>query len=128
MNKTHYEVVVGIIKKDQKILCCQRKDIGECGLKWEFPGGKIEKHETKEKALIRELKEELDVIIQVDDFITTVQHEYDTFSVTLHIYYCTILKGEPKLIVHNKLMWCDIDKLKMLDFVKADYQFLDLLK
>ncbi|MBQ8293757.1 MAG: NUDIX domain-containing protein [Bacilli bacterium] len=76
MNKPHYEVVAAIIKKDNKVFCCQRRSKGECVFKWEFPGGKIEQGETHEQELIRIIKEELNCIIKVNGFIKTINHEY----------------------------------------------------
>ena len=83
MNKKHFEVVAAVIKKDNKIFCCQRGPKGECAFKWEFPGGKIEPGETKEQALLREIKEELNCNINIEKFITTINHEYNTFSLTI---------------------------------------------
>ena len=83
MIKPHYEVVAAIIKKDSKIFCCQKGNKGKCAYKWEFPGGKIESGETHEQALIRETKEELKCSIKVTSFIGTIEHEYNTFSITL---------------------------------------------
>ena len=120
-------VVAGIIKQNNKVLCCKRKDFGECGNKWEFPGGKVELGENKEEALIREIKEELDCVAVVKELITIVNHEYNSYFVNLSVYYCEI-EGTPKLLEHAEFKWCEIDKLKELNFVEADYQFLDLIK
>ena len=109
MTKPHYEVVAAIIRKDSKIFCCQKGNKGECAYKWEFPGGKIEPGETHEQALIREIKEELNCIIKVNNFITTINYEYNTFSVTLHFYLCELVEGMPILIEHKNSMWCHKD-------------------
>ena len=128
MNKEHYEVVCAVIKKDNKIFCCQRGDKGECAFKWEFPGGKIEPGETKEEALLREIKEELNCSINIDKFITTINHEYNTFSLTMHVYLCSLKESVPILLEHKSSIWCDKDKLNELDFAEADYKFLDKIK
>ena len=125
--KKHIEVGCAVIEKDNIIFCTQRGSKGECAYKWEFPGGKIEPGETKEAALLREIKEELKCIIKIKDYITTVNHEYNTFSATLHVYLCELLNGEPKLTEHINSMWCSKDELSELDFAEADYKFLDLL-
>ena len=125
--KPHYEVVCAVIKKDNKIFCCQRGPKGECGYKWEFPGGKIESGETKEEALLREIKEELNCTIKIKEFITTVNHEYNTFSLTMHVYLCELVEKEPVLLEHKSLIWCDKDKLNDLDFAEADKLFLQLI-
>ena len=77
--KKTIEVVAAIIKKDNKIFVTQR-GYGEFKDKWEFPGGKIELNETKEEALKREIKEELEASIIIDDFIGTIKYEYEKFK------------------------------------------------
>ena len=126
--KPHYEVVCAVIAKDDKIFCCQRGPKGECAFKWEFPGGKIEPGETKEEALIREIKEELNCNINIEKFITTINHEYNTFLLTMHVYLCSLKDDEPILLEHKSSVWCDEDKLNDLDFAEADYKFLDKIK
>lgn len=125
---SHYEVVCAVIAKDDKIFCCQRGPKGECAFKWEFPGGKIEPGETKEEALIREIKEELNCNINIEKFITTINHEYNTFSLTMHVYLCSLKESVPILLEHKSSIWCDKDKLNELDFAEADYKFLDKIK
>ena len=127
MTKKHYEVVAAVIEKDNKVFCCQRGSKGECAYKWEFPGGKIELGETHEEALVREIKEELNCLIKVNKFITTVNHEYNTFSLTMHVYLCELIEGKPILLEHNNSMWCSRDELNTLDFAEADYKFLKLI-
>ena len=126
--KPHYEVVCAVIAKDDKIFCCQRGPNGECAFKWEFPGGKIEPGETKEEALLREIKEELNCTIKIKELITTVNHEYNTFSLTMHVYLCSLKESDPILLEHKSSIWCDKDKLNELDFAEADYKFLDKIK
>lgn len=126
--KKHFEVVAAVIRKDDKIFCCQRGPKGECAFKWEFPGGKIEPGETKEEALVREIKEELNCNINIEKFITTINHEYNTFSLTMHVYLCSLKDDEPILLEHKSSVWCDKDKLNDLDFAEADYKFLDKIK
>ena len=126
-SKKHFEVVAAVIKKDDKIFCCQRGQKGECAYKWEFPGGKIEPGETKEEALVREIKEELNCNISIDKFISTVNYEYKTFSLTMHVSLCSLKDNEPILLEHKSSLWCDKDKLKELDFAKADKLFLHLI-
>ena len=81
MNKPHYEVVCAVIIKDNLVFCCKRKPFGECANKWEFPGGKIEIGETKEEALIREIKEELGLSFDLSNtrcnFTFTFDDGYD---------------------------------------------------
>lgn len=127
MSKKHYEVVCAVIIKDDKVFCCKRKPYGECANKWEFPGGKIEKGETKEEALIREIKEELNCNIKINKYLTTINHEYNTFSLTLHVYISDLLDEIPEMIVHSDFIWCKLENLKELDLAEADYKFLNLI-
>ncbi|MDD4244485.1 MAG: NUDIX domain-containing protein [Bacilli bacterium] len=84
MNKRHVNVVCAINKKDDKYLSVKRSDKGEVGLKWEFPGGKIEPGESMEEAIVREIKEELNCNIRVIKYLGSVYHEYETFNITLN--------------------------------------------
>ncbi|MCM1514261.1 MAG: NUDIX domain-containing protein [Anaeroplasma bactoclasticum] len=124
----HYDVVAAAIEKDGKIFCCKRGKEKECPDKWEFPGGKIEQGETHQEALTREIKEELNAQIRVDQHITTINHQYETFSITMYIFFCTLEKGEIKLIEHQDSVWCDIDQLDTIDFAEADAKAIEQIQ
>ena len=81
------EVVAAVMKNGDKIFCAQRKDAGPLAKKWEFPGGKLEVGETPKEALKRELNEELNINVDVGEFIMTVEHQYPTFFITMHAFY-----------------------------------------
>lgn len=124
----HYEVVAAVFTdKENKIYCARRRNDGELALKWEFPGGKIEPGETKEQALVREIKEELSADIEVLDYITTVNHQYDTFKLTMHAYYAKVIKGELLLSEHTGYKWLDKTELMSLDWAPADIPIVELL-
>lgn len=97
------------------------------GGKWEFPGGKIEIGETREEALVREIKEELDSDIVVDKYLMTVEHDYPTFHITMNAYLCTLLKGELTLKEHNDSVWLGKGELLNLDWADADKQIVSKL-
>ena len=124
----HLNVVCAVIEKDNKIFCCKRSDKKDCPNKWEFPGGKIEAGETEEEALKREIREEIGVEIDIKHHLITINHSYETFSLTLDVYKCELRNGVVTLYEHIDSIWCEKDKLKELDFVEADYKFLDLIK
>ena len=97
-------VVAAIIKKDNKILATKR-GYGEFINMWEFPGGKIEANETKEEALIREIKEELDCTIKPTKFALNLEYQYPTFYLKMSCFEATITEGTPKLLEHNDARW-----------------------
>lgn len=121
------EVVAAIIQKDNKIFCAQRNLAKSMGGKWEFPGGKIEIGETREEALVREIREELDSDIVVDNYLMTVEHDYPTFHITMHAYLCTLVKGELILKEHNDSVWLSKGELLNLDWADADMPIVDKL-
>jgi len=127
MNKKYYNVVCAIIKKEDKILCVQRKDKGEVGLKWEFPGGKIETGETIENAIIREIKEELNCNIKPIKYLGNIYHEYNTFNITLHAVICEMLDDFFELKEHLNSRWVNIDEIYSLDLAEADCKLLKFL-
>lgn len=120
------EVVAAVIKKDDKIFIT-RRGYGEFMNMWEFPGGKIEKGETKEEALHREIKEELELEIDNLKFLTTVDYDYSNFHLTMHCYVCEISGGSLKLNAHNDVKWVHIDELKEQKWVPADILVVDKL-
>ena len=115
-------VVAGIITYNKKILCVQRginkyKYISE---KFEFPGGKIEKNETEENALRREILEELSMIIDVDKFFMAVNHEYPDFFLNMKVYLCSSKSNKLFLSEHLSYQWLNVNKIKNLDWAEAD--------
>ena len=137
--ETWYSVVIGIVMKhfnvaaavfveNNKVFCAQRKDSGETAKLWEFPGGKIEEGETPDEALVREIQEELCVNIRVEDFITIVNHEYKTFSITMHAYLCTILSGKLTLTEHLDSRWLSVEELESVDWAPADVPIVEKVR
>ena len=94
--------------------------MNETHFKWEFPGGKIEQGETREQALTREIWEEFGAKIEVGDFVTTVNHEYESFSITMHVFYCTLLEGRLNLKEHLDSKWLESGELMSVDWAAAD--------
>lgn len=128
------EVVAAVIKKNDKILATQR-GYGEFIGGWEFPGGKPEEGETKEVALKREIKEELNADIEVGDFICTVEYDYPNFHLTMHTYLCSLLNDNLELVYHDEerlehedMKWLSKDELDSVDWLGADIEIVNHLK
>lgn len=120
------EVVAAIIKQDNKYFATQR-GYGEFKDGWEFPGGKIEKNETHQEALKREIKEELDIEILVNDFLITVNYNYPEFHLTMHCYICSISSGEIILKEHEAAKWLAKEELRTVKWLPADIKVVDIL-
>lgn len=120
-------VVAAIILKDNKIFATQR-GYGEFKGGWEFPGGKVEEGESPEKAIVREIKEELDTSIEVNEYFATVEYDYPTFHLSMKCYICSVLEGKLELLEHEASKWLDKDTLESVDWLPADLGLVDKLK
>ena len=122
------DVVAALIWKNNKFMICQRPAHKARGLLWEFVGGKVELGETKEQALIRECKEELNIILSVGDVFMDVVHEYPDLTVHLTLYNATIFEGEPQKLEHNDIKWITPSEIPNYDFCPADEEILMRVK
>ena len=118
------EVVAALIWQGDRFMICQRPAHKGSGLLWEFVGGKVEAGETKEMALIRECREELDVVISVGDAFMEVIHEYPDITVHLTLFHATIVKGTPKMLEHNDIRWITPGESSDYAFCPADVEIL----
>lgn len=121
------EVVAALIKRGDKFLICQRPQNKARGLLWEFVGGKVEKGESKKQALMRECKEELNIILDVGDVFIDVTHEYPDIVVHLTLFNAVIAEGEPQLIEHNDMKWVTATEIPNYEFCPADKVILQKL-
>ena len=119
------EVVAALIWKNNKFMICQRPEHKARGLLWEFVGGKVESGETKEQALIRECREELNVLLSVGDVFMDVIHEYPDITVHLTLFNATISEGEPQKLEHNDIQWIVPSEIPNYEFCPADEEILD---
>ena len=120
-------VVAAVIRKDDKIFATQR-GYGEFKGMYEFPGGKIEKGETPEEALKREIKEELGVTIETDGFIATIEHDYPDFHLIMDCYYAHVVEGVIKANEHMALRWISVDEIAGLEWLPADWKVLPFVR
>ncbi|MDF2859347.1 MAG: hydrolase [Neobacillus sp.] len=121
------EVVAAIIKDGDRILATQR-GYGEFAGSWEFPGGKMEDGETREIALRREILEELEVVIEVDDYLQTIVYTYPNFHLTMHCFFCHVMEGAIKLVEHSAGCWLTKGELDSVKWLPADMDVVERLK
>lgn len=121
------KVVAAIIQKENKILATKRGH-GEFINMWEFPGGKIESGETKEQALVREIKEELNIEISVDKFAIDIEYQYPNFYLFMSCFMCSIKEGSIELLEHNDGKWITKEELNTLNWLPADIDAVNYLK
>ena len=118
------EVVAALIWDGDRFMICQRPAHKARALMWEFVGGKVEPGETKEQALIRECREELDITLDVGSVFMDVVHEYPDITVHLTLFNATIASGTPKLLEHNDLKWITVEQIPQYAFCPADEEII----
>ena len=121
------EVVAAIICKGGSFLASQR-GYGEFEGLWEFPGGKIEMGETHEMAILREIKEELGVSINVEKFLCTTEYDYPSFHLTMHCYVCSIKSGDIVLREHKSALWLTTETFDDVEWLPADKSVVEILR
>ena len=119
------EVVAALIWDNDKFMICQRPANKARALLWEFVGGKVESGETKEQALIRECKEELNVLLSVGDVFMEVIHDYPDITVHLTLFNAAIAEGEPHKLEHNDIQWITPREISNYEFCPADEEILE---
>ena len=122
------EVVAGLIWKEGKFMICQRPENKARALLWEFVGGKVESGETRENALIRECREEIDVTVKPLTVFCTVDHVYPDITIRLILFNAVIEEGEPKMLEHNDIKWITPQEVDEYEFCPADKEILEMIK
>ena len=120
-------VVAAIIKKNNQFLIVQRNKNKHLGLKWEFPGGKVQESETFEKALLREIKEELNITIIIHEKIAEEKYKDHKIDIVLHYYLCSHESGKMKLSEHEAFAWVEKKDFDKYDFAEGDGNIISLL-
>lgn len=121
------DVVCGIIQQKNTYLIAKRNSEVH-NHKWEFPGGKVENEETREEALIREMKEELGIDIQIIRYVTMIEDKRSTCLLRVYAYLCHIKYGEVQLHAHHEVRYVTAAELFAYDFEEADFHILDMLQ
>lgn len=121
------KVVAAIIRDGNRILATQR-GYGEQKDGWEFPGGKVESNETPEAAIVREIREELNADIEVTGFLTTVEHDYPNFHLSMDCFWARLAEGtELKLLEHEAAKWLSIEDINSVDWLPADIKVVEAI-
>lgn len=122
------KVVAAIIKKDNQILIAQRLT-GEFAGQWEFPGGKIEEGELPEEALKREMMEEMELEISIDEYLMTAEYDYPNFHLSMDCYICSLKTDDIQLHVHSAIQWISLNEnIKNINWIPADVQIVEAIQ
>ena len=121
------DVVAAIIKKDDCYLLAKRNKEKYMGLKWEFPGGKVEKDESFEEALSREILEELNVNIEIHNKVAEERYQDDEINIVLHYYMCSLIDSEIVLSEHEAIEWVKKQDFLNYEFVPGDGDITSLI-
>jgi mutator protein MutT len=128
-NLPHKKIGVAVIVNEQKeILIDKRLPTGVMANMWEFPGGKIEADESPEDCIIREIKEEIGVVIECDRHLIDITHDYPEFTVTLSVYVCHIVSGDPQPLECAEVRWVNVHQLHNFEFPSANKEIISMLE
>ena len=122
------EVVAAIIHDEEGRIFATQRGYGPMKDGWEFPGGKMESGETPEEALKREIWEELETRIEVEQLFETIDYDYPDFHLTMHCYICKVESGELTLKEHEAARWLTKEQLSSIDWLPADRSIIGHLK
>ena len=118
--------VIKAVKEDgEPIIFATQRGYGELKGGWEFPGGKIEKGETPQEALKREIMEELDTEIAVGELIDTIEYDYPTFHLSMDCFWCEVVKGNLVLKEAEDARWLTKNQLREVEWLPADVTLVD---
>lgn len=121
-------IAAALIQRDGKYLIGQRPEHKPQGGYWEFAGGKLKPGETQRQALIRECREELDVLVQPNKLVLTTEYQYPDRRVTLYFWDTVLVKGTPRALAHQKLAWAAPEELEQYSFCPANEEILTVLR
>jgi mutator protein MutT len=118
--KPTIEASVAVIEKDGKILISKRLKKSPLGSCWEFPGGKLESGETPEECAVREVQEEVGIVVQPQKILDSLWYDYPHGQVHLHFVQCTWVSGEPQALECEAVQWIEAHEFSSYDFPPAD--------
>ena len=112
-------VVCAVILHDGKIFATQR-GYGDFKDGWEFPGGKIEENETPQETVVREIREELDAVVEVSQYGVSVEYDYPDFHLSMDCLFCSLKEGKIRLLEHEAARWLRLNELRQVNWLPAD--------
>lgn len=120
--------VVAALIRDGKRVFATARGYGNYKGWWEFPGGKVEPGESPEDALVREIREELDSEISVDEYISTIEYDYSDFHLSMRCYWCSLISGDLVLKEAEDAKWLDVETIDSVKWLPADITLIDEIK
>lgn len=120
--------VVAAVIRDQNRIFATARGYGEYRGQWEFPGGKVEIGETDRQALVREIQEELNTRIEVNDYIDTIEYDYPNFHLSMACYFCSIMEGKLELLEASDSRWLTKDELYEVQWLPADITIIEKIR
>jgi mutator protein MutT len=127
-NKPHFSVTAGLIWQGGRLLITKRPTGSHLAGFWEFPGGKKEKEETLEECLEREIKEELGIEVKAERLLFTVNHEYEDRVISLYLFLCNHIKGQPEPLECQDILWVHPEELSRFHFPPPDRLIIHFLR
>ncbi|MCC8104396.1 MAG: (deoxy)nucleoside triphosphate pyrophosphohydrolase [Clostridiales bacterium] len=121
------KVVAAVIRHENRIFATQR-GYGEFKDGWEFPGGKVEPCETEREALVREILEELDTVIEVGEQIMRIEYDYPTFHLSMNCFWAEVVSGDLVLKEHEAARWLSKDELYSVEWLPADLELIRMIE
>ena len=121
-------VTAAILVHNGRILIAQRRSPDSLAGKWEFPGGKIERHETPQLCLVREMKEEFDIDVAVGEFFDESQYRDESGKIQLLAYHATWKSGRISLKAHAAIRWVSVNQMQAIEFAPADIPIAEKLQ
>lgn len=128
-DKDQLWVAAALICDGKKFLAARRPEGKKFAGQWELPGGKLLPSEEPRDCVLREIQEELSCKIDIDRYLLTCNYKYDDYYLCMYIYLCHLCEGEKAIPNEGQeIRWIGVEDIDTLDWVKADYQFLDYIK
>ncbi len=126
-DRPHHIIAAGLVWRDGELLIDRRREDAMLGGLWEFPGGKVKPDEIPSEAVVREVEEEVDVKVATDHLFMIVNHQYSHFTITLHVFHCHYLSGNPRALGCSEWRWVRKEELKDFAFPRANVKVIEKL-